>query len=310
MIQPQAKMTGRPRPWQSRKLWRETAWAYALLAPALAVITLFHLYPLLRSVQLSLFDWNFVRPHQHFIGLQNFGQILQDPVFWKAVRNTFIYVIGTVPIEIALALSIAALLNRKLAGIGLYRIAYFLPHITTVVAIAAVWRWLYHEEYGLFNQLLPMVGIDPIKWLSDPTWTMPTIIIMSIWKSLGYTAMIFLAGLQGLDKELGNAARIDGANSVQVFRYVTWPMLTPTTFFVSITSIIGAFKVFSEVYVLYGGSPGPLREGITLVFYVYEKAWGEYKMGYASAGALLLFLLVMAISGLQFWYARRRVHYD
>ncbi|HLO03448.1 MAG TPA: sugar ABC transporter permease [Symbiobacteriaceae bacterium] len=310
MINLRAQPRGRPRLARSRKFWRETAWAYALLAPALLVIALFHLYPLLRSVQLSLFDWNFVRPQQHFIGLQNYKEILQDPVFWKAVRNTFIYVIGTVPIEIALALSIAALLNRKLTGIGLYRIAFFLPHITTVVAIAAVWRWLYHEEYGLFNQILPMIGLDPVMWLRDPFWTMPTIILMSVWKSLGYTAMIFLAGLQGLDKELGNAARIDGANPVQVFRYVTWPLLTPTTFFVSITSIIGAFKVFSEVFVLYGGTPGPLREGITLVFYVYEKAWGEYKMGYASAGALLLFLLVMAISGIQFWYARQRVHYD
>jgi multiple sugar transport system permease protein len=310
LINLRAKTQRRPGQVRVRKFWRETAWAYALLAPALLVIAVFHLYPLLRSVQLALYDWNFVRPQQYFVGLENFKEILQDAVFWKAVRNTFIYVIGTVPLEIALALGIAALLNRKLSGIGLYRIAFFLPHITTVVAIAAVWRWLYHEEYGLFNEILQLLGLSPVKWLSDPFWTMPTIILMSIWKSLGYTAMIFLAGLQGLDKELSNAARIDGANSVQVFRYVTWPLLTPTTFFVSITSIIGAFKVFSEVFVLYGGSPGPMREGITLVFYVYEKAWGEYKMGYASAGALLLFLLVMVISGIQFWYARRRVHYD
>jgi multiple sugar transport system permease protein len=303
--------TGPPlRVGRSRRFWRETAWAYLLLLPALTVIAVFHLYPLVRSFHLALFDWNFIRTNQTFVGLANFAEILHDPIFWNAVRNTLIYVCGTVPLEIAIALPIAMLLNNRLRGIGLYRTAFFIPHITTVVAVSAVWRWLYHEEYGLFNELLLWVGLDPVKWLSDPRWTIPTIILMSVWKSLGYTAMIFLAGLQGLDKELQSAARIDGANGWQVFRHVTWPLLSPTTFFVSITSIIGAFKVFSEVFILYGGTPGPQREGMTLVYYVYDKAWTDHRMGYASAGAWLLFLMVIAVTGIQFWYARRHVHYD
>lgn len=299
-----ASRTGR------RRFWRETGLAYTLLLPALIIIGLFSFYPVFRALQLSLLDWDMISPVSTYVGLDNYKELLKDPLFWKAVRNTLIYIAGTVPVEIILALGVAMLLNQKIKGIGLYRLAFFLPHVTTVVAISMVWAWIYHDQYGLLNTVLKWVGLPAQKWLLDPKWTMFTIILMSVWKTLGYTAVIFLAGLQGLDKELQAAAKVDGATGWQIFRHVNWPLLSPTTFFVSITSIIGAFKVFSEIFVLYGGQPGPLREGITIVFYIYEKAWQESRMGYASAGAYVLFFMVLIVTFLQLWYARRRVHYD
>ncbi|HLO01817.1 MAG TPA: sugar ABC transporter permease [Symbiobacteriaceae bacterium] len=293
-----------------RRFWRETSLAYTLLLPALIVLGLFSFYPVLRALQLSLLDWDMISESSTFVGLANYRELLHDPLFWKAVKNTLIYIIGTVPIEIALALGVAMLLNQKLKGIGFYRLAFFLPHVTTVVAISMVWAWIYHDQYGLLNTMLGWFGIPGQKWLLDPKWTMFTIILMSVWKTLGYTAVIFLAGLQGLDKQLQEAATVDGANRWQTFRHVSWPLLSPTTFFVSITSVIGAFKVFSEIFVLYGGQPGPLREGITIVFYIYEKAWSEYRMGYASAAAYVLFFMVLAVTFFQLWYGKRRVHYD
>lgn len=291
-----------------RRFWFDTVLAYVYLLPTLLVLGTFSIYPVIRAFIISLYDWRLRT--QEFIGLANYTELFTDPLFWKAVKNTMIFVAGTVPIEILLALSVALLLNRPLRGRALYRLAFFVPYVTTVVAIAMVWLWIYHDQWGLLNHMLGWFGVAPQKWLLDPKWTMFTIIVMSIWKSLGYTVVIFLAGLQNMDKELYNAAKVDGANDRQVFWHVTWPLLTPTTFFVSITSIIGAFKVFTEIFVLYGGKPGPLRVATTIVFYIYEKAWDDYRMGYASAAAYALFFMVLAVTIFQLWYARKRVHYS
>lgn len=293
-----------------RKFWADSSLAYLFLLPTLLVLGLFNFYPVIQAFWLSLHDYDALRRGGDFIGLANYREILRDPLFWKAVKNTGIFVIGTVPIEIMLALGVAMLLNKGLRFKAYYRLAFFVPYVTTAVAISMVWAWIYHDQWGLLNHMLSWFGISPQKWLLDPKWTMFTIIVMSIWKTLGYTAVIFLAGLQNMDKELYNAAKVDGANSRQVFWNITWPLLTPTTFFVSITSLIGAFKVFTEIFVLYGGKPGPMRAGVTMVFYVYEKAWGDYRMGYASAAAYLLFFMVMAVTIFQLWYAKKRVHYD
>lgn len=293
-----------------RKFWADSSLAYLFLLPTLFVLGLFSFYPVIQAFWLSLHDYDALRRGGDFIGLANYQEILKDPVFWKAVKNTGIFVIGTVPIEIALALGVAMLLNKGLRFKATYRLAFFVPYVTTAVAISMVWAWIYHDQWGLLNHILSWFGVGPQKWLLDPKWTMFTIIVMSIWKTLGYTAVIFLAGLQNMDKELYNAAKVDGANSRQVFWNITWPLLTPTTFFVSITSLIGAFKVFTEIFVLYGGKPGPMRAGVTMVFYVYEKAWGDYRMGYASAAAYLLFFMVLAVTVFQLWYAKKRVHYD
>ncbi|MFZ5814087.1 MAG: carbohydrate ABC transporter permease [Bacillota bacterium] len=291
-----------------RRFWSDTGLAYLYLLPTLVILGTFNIYPVIRAFVISLYDYRLRT--QEYIGLANYRELFTDPQFWTAVKNTMIFVAGTVPIEIILALGVALLLNRPLRGRAFYRLAFFVPYVTTVVAIAMVWLWIYHDQWGLLNHILGWFGVTPQKWLLDPKWTMFTIILMSIWKSLGYTVVIFLAGLQNMDRELYNAAKVDGANDRQVFWHVTWPLLTPTTFFVSITSIIGAFKVFTEIFVLYGGKPGPLRVATTIVFYIYEKAWDDYRMGYASAAAYALFFLVLAVTIIQLWYARRRVHYS
>ncbi len=291
-----------------RRFWADTGLAYVYLLPTLLVLGTFSIYPVIRAFVISLYDWR-IRT-QEYIGFENYRTVLTDPLFWQSVKNTLIFVAGTVPLEILLALGVAMLLNRQIRFRSFYRLAFFLPYVTTVVAVAMVWLWIYHDQWGLLNSILGWFGVAPQKWLLDPMWTMMTIIILSIWKSLGYTVVIFLAGLQNMDKELFNAAKVDGANDRQVFWNVTWPLLTPTTFFVSITSIIGAFKVFTEIFVLYGGKPGPQRVATTIVFYVYEKAWDDWKMGLASAASWALFFMVLAVTIIQLWYARKRVHYD
>lgn len=293
-----------------RRFWRDSALAYLFLLPALLVLGTFSFYPVLRALILSLYDWDLISPDRKLVLFRNYQELLADPLFWRSVRNTLLYVAGTVPLEIALALGAALLLNQALHLRAFYRLAFFVPYVTTVVAIAMVWAWIFHDQWGLLNHILGWFGLPPQKWLLDPRWTLFTIIAMSVWKSVGYTTVLFLAGLQNMDRELKNAALVDGASNWQVFRYITWPLLTPTTFFVSITSIIGAFKVFTEIFVLYGGKPGPLRAGTTIVFYIYEKAWGDFRMGYAAAAAHVLFVMVLAVTLLQFWYARRRVHYS
>ncbi len=293
-----------------RRFWGDSLLAYLFLLPSLLVLGTFTFYPVIRAGILSLYDANMAGTVKEWIGLGNYKEVLTDEAFWVAIKNTFIFVIGTVPIEIMLALGVAVLLNKGLKARALYRLAFFLPHITTTVAISMVWLWIYHEQYGLLNHILGWFGVSPAKWLLDPKYTMVTIIILSIWKTLGFTSVIFLSGLQNVDKELYNAAKVDGANDRQVFWNVTWPMLSPTTFFVSITSVIGAFKIFTEIFVLYGGKPGPLRVANTIVFYIYEAAWGDFRAGFASAASYVLFFLVLAVSMFQLWYAKRHVHYS
>lgn len=293
-----------------RRFWADSALAYVFLLPSLLVIGTFSLYPVVRALMLSLYDANMVGTVVEYAGLANYRELFKDPVFWQSVKNTMIFVAGTVPLEILIALSIAMALNLPLRFRAFYRLAFFLPYVTTVVAVAMVWLWIYHDQWGLLNQILGWFGVAPQKWLLHPKWTMLTIIIMSIWKTVGYTTVIFLAGLQGVDKELYNAARVDGANDRQVFWHITWPLLSPTTFFVSITSVIGAFKVFTEIFVLYGGRPGPLKAATTIVFYIYEAAWTDYRAGFASAAAYVLFFMVLAVTMFQLWYAKRRVTYS
>lgn len=293
-----------------RKFLSDSALAYIFLAPTLLVLGTFSLYPVVRAFVLSLYNWDMISPDKQFILFDNYKELFSDPLFWISVKNTLIFVLGTVPLEIIIALCIALLLNQKLQFRAFYRLAFFVPYITTVVAIAIVWLWIYHDQWGLLNHILSWFGVERQLWLLDPKWTMFNVIVMSIWKSIGYTIVIFLAGLQAVDKEMYAAAKVDGASALQIFRFVTWPLLTPTTFFVSITAMIGAFKVFTELFVLYGGKPGPMRVGSTIVFYIYEKAWGDYRMGYASAAAYILFFMVLAVTFFQLWYAKKRVHYS
>lgn len=231
-------------------------------------------------------------------------------LFIKAIYNTTYYVILTVPTTIFLALMIALLLNANIKLRAFFRTAYFLPFVTSIVAISLVWQWIYNDEYGLLNYVLSWFGIEKIAWLKDEKWTIPTIAILSIWKGVGYDAVIFLAGLQNIDKFYYEAADVDGANTFQKFFYITWPLLSPTTFFLLIVSMISAFKVFAEVYVLYGGLPGPYNySGMTMVYYVFDLFYRQQRMGIACAGAYLLFVAIAVLTFIQFKIGRKMVEY-
>lgn len=318
-----------PIQYRSKKFWIETAWAYVYLLPAFIILGAFNFYPVFKSLYMSFFDWNLVRLNQIFIGLENYQDLIYDTTFHNAIRNTTLYVAGYVPLTIGLSLFIAVILNSKIKLRGVYRLAFFIPWITSPVAASMVWRWLYNHHYGLLNlaltsltdtvnailtfvsfgALTEVLSHNNINWLMDPKWTIPNLILMSVWKYMGYNIVIFLAGLQNVPQELYEAAEVDGANGSQRFWRITLPLISPTTFFISIISIIGAFKLFTEIFVLYVGRPGPLESGITMVYFVYRMAFERWQMGYAAAGAYVLFGIMFIFTLIQLRVAKKRVHY-
>ncbi|HPE68155.1 MAG TPA: sugar ABC transporter permease [Thermotogota bacterium] len=234
----------------------------------------------------------------------------ESSVFVKAIYNTLYYVLLTTPTQIVISLCIALLLNVPLKAKAFYRTSYFIPYVTSVVAISLVWRWIFNDEYGLLNYFLSFFGSDRVKWLTDERWTIPTIAVVSVWKSVGYNAIIFLAGLQSIDKFYYEAAEVDGASPGQKFRHITWPLLSPTTFFVLIVSVIANFKVFTQIFVLYQGLPGPYNNsGMTMVYYIFDKFYDQQQMGEASAAAYVLFMIIMVLTFFQFRVGQQRVKY-
>ncbi len=230
--------------------------------------------------------------------------------FLKALYNTTYYVLLSVPATIVISLGIALLLNSNINFNALFRTSYFIPFVTSVVAISLVWQWIFNDDYGLLNYILSIFGGGKIAWLKDERWTIPTIAIVSIWKTVGYDAVIFLAGLQNIDKSYYEAAEVDGASHFQKFYYITWPLLSPTTFFLTIVSFIGAFKVFTQVFVLYQGLPGPYNNsGLTMVYYVFDLFYNQQRMGIACAAAYLLFGVILIFTMMQFRLGRKMVEY-
>jgi multiple sugar transport system permease protein len=242
----------------------------------------------------------------------NYFNIVKDAsVFYKGLYNTVYYVIFSVPITIMISVGLAILLNSNIKFKSFFRTAYFIPYVTSMVAVSLVWQWLLNDDYGLVNYFIQMVGLHPIRWLSDERYTIPAIIIVSVWKSVGYDTIIFLAGLQNIDKTYYEAAEIDGASSWQKFLHITWPLLSPTTYFIMIISLIGSFKVFVQIFILFNGTPGPYNNsGMTIVYYIFQQFYSYQKMGYASAGAYILFAIIMVFTIIQVWYSKKRVHYD
>lgn len=319
--------------------------AYFYVLPAGAIILLFHVFPVIYSFLLSVFKGTLKHPMREFIGLSNYAELVGDVSFWKAMLNTLFFSVGSVPLGILIALGIAVLLNQKIQGLGIYRTIYYLPVITSIAAVSLVWKWLYDKKAGFFNQVFDMVGISPSAWLQESrglfevvfSWiniNLPTsivffgtefdqvltriahgpsvalccIIAMSVWKSLGYNVVIFLAGLQGIPNHLYEAAEIDGANRWQQFKAVTWPLLSPTTFFIFIMSTITSFQVFVQVFMMtpFGGPDGSTS---VVVFYLYEKAFKTFEFGYASAMAYVLFTIIFILTLIQKKYVGEKVHY-
>ena len=279
-----------------------TGWTFAL--PALLLIGIFFAIPVLGAFALSFTDFDIYSIGEpgstRFVGLRNYIDLFQAPLFLTALKNTFYFVIVGGPLNAAVSLAAALLVNAKAVRFKpFFRSALFAPWVTTLVAVALVWRYIYHPQYGILNALLGALGVAPIDWLGSTTWSMPSIILLSVWKNFGYNMLIFLAGLQSIPEELYEAARLDGANSWQQFRHVTLPMLGPTFVFVGIVTMIASFQIFSEPYVMTQG--GPLKSTLTLVLYMYEEGFRWWRLGLAAAIAVILFLLTLAGTMIQFW---------
>jgi len=284
---------------------QSTLWGYFFIGPQLAGLLLFALFPLLYAFALSFMNWDGFG-ERSFAGWSNYASQFADADFWKALLNTAYYMVLVIPIGISLALLLAVALN-KAAGKDFYRLFYFMPVVTSSVSVGVIWMWILNGDFGILNQLLSYVGIAGPKWLTDTNWVIPSIAMLSIWWGLGYNMVIFLAGLQGISRSYYEAAEIDGANKVQQFRHITLPLLSPTTFFVTIMSVISSFQVFDQAFVMTNG--GPAKASYTLVFHVYDQAFVDFTMGKSAAAAMLLFAIIMAFTLVQFRMQKRWVHY-
>ena len=275
--------------------------AYLFIAPAVILFCIFIFIPLFASLFLSLSEYDVIHAPQ-WVGLDNFRMLLfNDPRLWKAFRNTVLYVVVVVPVGISIALLLAAALEELSHGKQLFKVLYFIPTVTSVVAIASVWKWLFAgDKFGLINYGLMQLGLKPIDWLLSPTWILPAIMIMSIWAGLGYNLVFFSAGISTIPDALYEAAKMDGANWWQRFWNVTVPMLRPTLTFVLVMAVINSFQVFDQVYIMTGGTGegigGVLDSGLTMVAYLYDQGFVKFRMGYASAIAYLIFACVLGLT--------------
>jgi multiple sugar transport system permease protein len=278
--------------------------AYLYLLPILIGLTVFTAGPVIASFTLSFTRYG-IGESPVFVGLENYRDLFHSDLFWQVFGNTFYYVVLYVPASIAISLALALLIEKRVRGVTFFRTVYFLPVVTSIVASAIVWSWLYNGDVGLLNYSLSLIGVDGPKWLQDPHWALPAIAIMSIWKNAGYSMMIFLAGLSNVPKDYHEAARLDGASAFHRFRHITLPLLSPVTFFVLVVTTIGAFQVFEQTFVMTNGGPG--TSTLTLSYYIWQTAFKFFNLGGASALGYIFFLLVLIFTALQFFVKRKWV---
>lgn len=299
----------RPTARRSKQQWKETLTGYIFISPMLIGVTLLTIVPILASFALSFTEWNFLLGFKQikFVGLDNFERLFADETFWKSLKNNIIFIL-VVPITLAASLALAILIDRFVYFKDLFKVIYFMPYISSVVAVAIVWQVLFHPSYGPVNNFLRSIGIaDPPKWIADLHFALPSVMMIMVWVSIGYNLIIYMAGLQSIPKDYYEAAEIDGAKSWHKFRFITLPMLSPTTFFLMITGIIGTFKVFDLIQVLTKG--GPAGSTSVVVFHLYETAFVNLKMSYASTMALFLFVAIFGVTLVQWWGQRKWVNY-
>jgi len=282
--------------------------AWAFVAPALFALGAFFFLPVAAALILSFTDFDIYAVadlnNLRFVGLDNYLHLLQTPLFWKALGNTAWFVVLGVPLSIMMSLAAALLLDSKLARFkGFFRTVYFAPVVTTLVAVAVIWRYLLHTKYGLINWALGGIGIGPIDWLGDPRWSMPAIVLFAVWKNFGYNMIIILAGLQTIPEELHEAARIDGASAFQRLRHVTLPGLAPVLLVVSILTMAGYFQLFAEPYVMTQG--GPVESTVSILYFMYEQGFRWWNLGFASAIAFVLFVIMFALTLVQLKVSER-----
>lgn len=308
-----------------RRLLHEHATAYFFLLPTLVLIGVFHLFAIFYAFYISLHKWSIVK--EAYVGLANYVALAQDPEFRQALAVTVWYVIGTVPVGLAISLAVAVLIFQPIRAQGFFRTLFFLPYVTSLVAAAAVWQWMYNPDYGVVNLLLTRIGLPPQRWLLEPTgifrlvlsplhipvpdWAagpslaLVSIIIMSIWSSLGFNVIVYLAGLGSIPREYQEAARVDGASEWQVFRQITLPLLSPTTFFLLIIAIIRAFQAFNQIYVMAPNEP----TARTLTLFIFQEFYASSQVGYGAAAAMVLFVILLILTAVQMRVGQERVHY-
>jgi multiple sugar transport system permease protein len=281
---------------------QQLGWLALFLLPGLGGLLIFTIMPILASLVLTLFQWDLLTAPR-FVGLDNYGALLQDRAFWDALRHTLTFIIGYLPLVLILGLAVSLALNAPLRGIGIIRSAFFLPVVSSWVAVALLWSWLFNPRYGLVNYGLSLIGIAGPGWLFDPHWAMPAIILTSVWKDLGFVVVIFLAGLQAIPQDYYEAAGLDGAGRWAQLWHITLPLLRPTTFFVTIISLINAFQVFDQVWVMTEG--GPAGSTSVLVEQVVRHAFSYGEMGYAATISWAIFAMVFVVTLLQFYLQRQ-----
>lgn len=301
----QSPMKGRRRFWSIKT--EEIVTGYLCLVPTLLYAAVFLVFPVFFSLVLSFQRWPMFGPKK-YVGWQNYQRILQDEVFWLGLKNALVYAVLYVPLSIILALAVAMLLNQPIRGVNLYRTGYFVPVVTSGVAVAVVWSFLFNTDYGLFNDFLTRVGLPRVGWLTDPDVAMISVVIFSLWKGLGGNVVLYLAALQGVPRHLYEAARIDGAGTWDQFRYITWPLVTPTTFFMFIMGVIGAIQVFEQIYIMTGG--GPMRATYVVFMYMYDYAFRYNEMGYASAVGYLMAIIIFALTIINMKVSGKYVYYE
>jgi multiple sugar transport system permease protein len=279
---------------------------YLFVSPWILGFLLFTGGPIIASFVISTYDWNLLSAPS-FVGLENYNTLIHDPLFFQSMKVTILYTLGSVPLVLTAALLVAMLLNQKVKGIGLFRTIFYLPTVVAGVAVSLLWSWIFNPDFGLLNQVLGWVGIEGPKWLFDENWALPSLIIMSIW-GFGGAMVIFLAGLQDVPVMLYEAAEIDGASRLGKFWHVTLPMISPVILFNSVMGVIGSFQVFTQAYVMTEG--GPNNATLLMVLYIYQNGFKYFKMGYASALSVVLFVIILAITLLQFRLSQKHVHYD
>jgi multiple sugar transport system permease protein len=276
--------------------------------PGMIHFAIFTLFAVSFAFYISFHEWNIIRPEKPFLAWENYQRLFRDPRFLRSVINTFTFMVG-IPLNLGVGLLIALLLNTKVRGQALFRTMFYIPTVTPLVVSSIIWKWVYQGDYGLLNYYLLKLGIieEKIFWLADPNLALPALIIMMIWGGTGGTMVIYLAGLQSIPQEMYDSAKVDGANALQRLLYITIPLLRPTTFFLLITSVIGTFNIFTEVYIMTNG--GPLNRTTTIGYYLYINAFRELDMGYASAMAFVLFAMIFIFTLIQWKYTRGDVEY-
>ena len=288
--------------------------ALLYLLPALLGIGTFIIYPLIRSFSMSFYDPDTFNVFFHVgdgFTLKNYTEVLTDKYFFIALKNTMIYTLTSVPLSIIIALIIAVLLNSKIRFGKFYQTIYFLPYVTNVIAIGLAFQFIFHSNYGFLNYLLGLIGIDPVQWLNDPKMTMATLVIFGVWGGLAFKIIVFLAGLQNIDPQFYQAAKVDGTSKWRVFTKITIPLLSPIIAYITIISVIGAFKTYAQVVALYGVKPGPngSSSALTIVYYVYEKFYNEAQYPTAAAASVILFIIILMFTFVQQYINKKKVHY-